>query len=710
MGYLGYSKSHMSLYTNLSHLSQISHYNELSNTNKVLYILLNPLTIKDISLLLNIELNIIAKIIHRADRDTGLLDNGLIDIVNENKPFKYIITDKGKERLEHLNNTIALNIKQQQEQKAHEQTLIQEMDDLRDMFKSNYKSYITERVSQGKPWFGFDFKELMKINPLLCERILDEPDETIKRMEIAIENSFDSKQVQVKLYNLPKTEKVRIGDVRCEHIGKMKYFEGVIKQTSQVKPKVTMCKYECPSCGSHAQLLQNEHKLIEPKGCGCGYKKKLTLLSKKMEDLQILKVEELPEELNGRTNCQNITVLLRKSLAKTNLQQYYNPGSRIKINGIVYERPIVKNNVKDVIMDLYIEANYIEPQEKVSNLNISTEDKTKIKELSERKDYMQLLTNSFCPDLIDIDYQKKGVLLSLVQGGNTKRNEIHILFAGEPGLGKSEILKRIPEYFYFGRYANGASASTVGLTASVSKDEYTGAWSLNAGTVVMANNGVACIDEIDKMRDEDKNDLNECAEQGTVTINKAGISGSLQAKTTLIMASNPKHHKFDNNAPILAQLNLPYALITRFDLIFVLRNTDNEMLDRMKKINDSDFGDSLETIDKDLLVKYIIHAKQFNPKLTKESKDYILEKMQLIIQLKQAVDEDLPLTIRQLQAMRRLSTAFAKLRFSKFVDKEDVDNAWDLYKQSLISSSNNSFPVTDEQHINQESKEGVKVQ
>lgn len=634
----------------------------------------------------NIHISTISNIIHNESRNTGLLDEGLVTY-KDTKPKEYYLTDMGIEYLQNIFDMYNNKIQQQQEQKAHEQILIQEMENLTNMFKENYNQYIQERVTHNKRWVGFDFKQLMKINPLLCEKLLDEPEETIKRMEIAIEDGYSSKQIQVKLFNLPKTEKVKIGDIRCEHIGKLRYFEGVIKQTSQVKPKVTLCKYECPLCGAIHTLLQNEQKLLEPKGCGCGRKGKLTLLSKNMEDLQILKVEELPEELNGRTNCQNVTVLLRKSLAQTNLQQYYNPGSRIKINGVVYERPIIKNNIKDVIMDLHIEANYIEPQEKVSKLNISAEDKEKIKAIAERKDYMKLLINSFCPDLIDIDYQKIGVFLSLVKGGNTKRDEIHLLFAGEPGLGKSEILKRIPEYFYFGRYANGASSSSVGLTASVSKDEYTGAWSLNAGTVVMANGGIACIDEVDKMKDEDKNDLNECAEQGTVTINKAGISGSLQSRTTLIMASNPKHHQFDNNSSILAQLNLPYALITRFDLIFVLKNTNEQMLRRMELINNSDLGETLETIDKDLFVKYIIYAKEFNPKLTKESKENIMDRMRGIVAFKNTVDNNVPLTIRQLHAMRRLSTAFAKLRFSKYVEKQDVDNAWEIYSQSLRSAN-----------------------
>ena len=135
------------------------------------------------------------------------------------------------------------------------------------------------------------------------------------------------------------------------------------------------------------------------------------------------------EELEGRTNCQSVTVLLESSLVKTSLQKYYNPGSRVRVNGIIYDKHIYKNRQKDVKMDLIIEANYIEPQGKTNKINISPEDKKVLKKISEDKEYIKKLIDSFMPDLVDIDFQKLAVLLSLVKGGNAKREEIHLLFA-----------------------------------------------------------------------------------------------------------------------------------------------------------------------------------------------------------------------------------------------------------------------------------------
>lgn len=660
--------------------------NYIDNKDKILDTIYknSNITIKEISEKTNIIISTVKNSIHRNDGNNGLLDKGYIKL-NSNNPNKYEISEKGKKYIDNLIKQKKDRLKEEKERINHFQQLKKELKDLKTTLKNNFDKLISDRILKGKEWVGFDFKEISKWNPHIADELLDDPEETIKKFNIAIESSYD-KDMEVKFFNIPNQQKVRIGDVRIQHLNKFYSFDGVIKQTSQVKPLTTVLHLRCPACASEVSVIQNEHILKEPTRCGCGFKGKFDLIKKENIDLQIIKLEELPEELEGRTNCQSIKIMLKKTLAKSNLQKYYNPGSRIKINGIVKEIPIIKNNQKDVRSELIIEANYVEPQEETINLNITKEEQKQIKDLSKQSNIIEILLDTFLPQLININQMKLAVLLSLVKGGNAPRDEIHLLFAGEPGLAKSEILKKIPTYFPFCRYANGASSSNVGLTASVVKDEYTGSWGLNAGAVVMANNGVACIDEIDKMKDEDKNDLNECAEQGTVTVNKAGINGSLQAKTTLIMASNPKYHTFDSNSPFMQQLNLPYALLTRFDLIFILRNTNEEMLKLMELINTYDIQPTPKTIEKDLFVKYIISARELNPKMTSKAREIIMNKMRGIVEFKKTLDENLPLTVRQLHAMRRLSTAFAKLKFHQEVLPEDVNDAWDLYVISIKSS------------------------
>jgi replicative DNA helicase Mcm len=692
MGYLGYSSTNISLLSQYSILSLISHFSQLNIDIKILYICNNSSTISTISTILDETVNTISKRVNRTDRDNDLVNKGLLSKSNDT-PALYTITDKGIALLKSIETNIINQEKEREAIQKREESLKKEVEDIEMFIKDLYYEQVNERKRLNKKWFCIDFQELAKTNSYIADRLLDDSVETIKKFEVAVQTITD-KEMSVKFKNLPKSSNLMISEVRKNHINKMFSFDGIIKQTSFVSPLITQSQYECPSCGELHTIVQMEHKLVEPKKCGCGYSGRFIAVEQKRIDFQIIKIEELPEQLLGRTNPGSITVILKGVLAKHKLQSFYNPGSRIRINGIVIPEPIIKNNGKDVKERLVIEANYVEPQEKTINYKITAEEKEKVKELANSENCLKILQDSFSPDLIGMDKQKLAVLCALVGGGNTKRDKIHILLAGEPGMAKSELLKEVTRLFPFSRYANGSSSSTVGLTASVLKDEATGLWSLVAGTIVMANNGIACIDEIDKMKDEHKNDLNESAEQGTVTINKAGINGTLQANTTMIMASNPKGHTFDMHQPFMSQLNLPYALITRFDIIFILRNSDQQMLNLFEVAMDE--PKEKETITEDLFVKYIISARERNPTLTKEAKMVIKDKMQGIIGFRATIDKNIPLTFRQLQAMIRLSTAFAKLRFSKYVEEVDVNNAWELYAQSIKSSHIHNMETEEE--------------
>jgi replicative DNA helicase Mcm len=684
--------------TNLTTLSYLSNLTILTNKEKILLILLSPNSISNISKELDINIKTVNASVYYQERNTGLLIDDLVEIVQES-PRLYKTTEKGRKRLlefiEKENERRELENNQIQRQ----EDIREEMESLEDFIRDLYKDLIDERVRKGKSWVCFDFKTVAKQNVMIAESILEDPGDVINKIEIIVQ-SFFNKKIEIKFKNLPTSQKILIGEIRKKHINKLYSFDGVIKQTSQVQPLITSTKYECPSCGTLHQVLQKEQKIITPSKCSCSYKGKFKLVSQELIDLQTLYIEEQPEELKGRTNPQKILVLLKSSLTDAKLQPFYNPGSRIRINGVVKVEPVIQQKDKQTKTKLSIEANYIEPQEKSFNYVPTEEERVKIRELSKKDNYLDILCNSFCPDLKRINTQKLGILISLVKGSvhkNIKRQNIHILLAGEPGMAKSELLKGVIKLFNFARYANGASSSSVGLTASVVKDDFTGMWSLSAGAVVMSHNGVVCIDEIDKLRDEDKNDLNECLEQGTVTINKAGISGSLQANTTGIMACNPESHKFTNDKDYLAQLNLPFALITRFDLIFILKNSDENMRELFSELM-KEVDSTTETISEELLSKYILTARQTEPILTEEARTQILWRMDGMIGLKTTQDKNITLTVRQLHAMIRISGAFAKLRLSTDIEEQDVDNAWELYVKSINSTSPHS-QVVEEQKV-----------
>jgi len=375
-------------------------------------------------------------------------------------------------------------------------------------------------------------------------------------------------------------------------------------------------------------------------------------------------------------------VFLFDELTDKRMQSYYNPGSRIKINGLPKELDSFVRNKKSTTYQLVIEANYIEPQEKIMKFKITDEEQQKLIEISKNPNLLGVLTNSYAPQIKMLHEEKLTMLLSLVGGNIDNRNEIHVLFAGNPGLAKSELLQFAKKKIPFVRYASGTSSTSVGLTAGVVKDDITGGWSLEAGAIVMANNGAVCVDELDKLPPEQQNDLNECMEQQTVTINKAGVHGTLNAKTTLICASNPKGHKFMYDDEYVKQINLPHALFTRFDLVWVMIQTKEQKLQLLKALSDDV---KTEQISEEDLIYYIFHARQLKPKLSKKMKDLISDKLSGLIELEGTVTMELPISItpRQIFGLQRITTAFAKLRLSNVVEEQDVKSAWDLFVETL---------------------------
>jgi replicative DNA helicase Mcm len=315
-----------------------------------------------------------------------------------------------------------------------------------------------------------------------------------------------------------------------------------------------------------------------------------------------------------------------------------------------------------------------------------------LKKISERKDLHKLMSNSYAPDIKMLHEEKLTIILALLGGNIDKRNEIHVLLAGDPGLAKSELIKFADKKIPFARYASGTSSSSVGLTAGVVKDEISGGWSLEAGVVVMANGGVACIDELDKMAYEKQNDMNECMEQQTVTINKAGVHGTLNAKTTLICALNPKLHKFYKDEDYVKQINLPHALFTRFDLVWVMIQNKSQKIELLNEIIEDK---KMETISEENLIHYIFYARQLKPKLSMIMKKKLGDLLGTLINLEDTDGIGLPISItpRQILGLMRITTAFAKLRLSNIVEDCDIQSAWNLFKETLHRMGLQSKPV-----------------
>lgn len=567
--------------------------------------------------------------------------------------------------------------------------------------KNFFNSYKKEIRAGGEKVAKIDFAMLAEFSPTLAESIIETPEETIAIMELAMEETLSNfvKNSRIRLDNLPKTCFVRVREIRAKHLDQLIWVDGIVRQASDVRPQVVNAKFECPNCGAVLSVLQIEKKFREPTKCSCTWKGQFRLISKEMVDVQRLVVEESPDSLEGGEQPKRITVFLKEDLVEPKMEERASPGNKIKIYGVLKEVPVpLQTGAISTRFDIAIEANNVIPlEESFEDLNITEEETKQILELAADPNIHRRLAKSIAPSVYGADNIKEALLLQLFggirkeksDGGNT-RGDIHVLLVGDPGVAKSVMLKVISTIAPKGRYVSGKAATSAGLTASVVKDEFLKGWSLEAGAMVLANKGLVCIDEIEKMTEQDRSAMHEAMEQQTVSISKANIHATLRAETTVLAAGNPKLGRFDPHTPIPQQIDISPALLSRFDVMFVMRDLPNKAQDEAiaTHVLEEHSQDVVrEVIDPKLVRKYVSYAKQrVKPKLTDEAVEEIKNFYVNLRNQSIRTDSDIkpiPITARQLEGIIRLSEACARIRLSDKVKKEDAKKAIELLKMSL---------------------------
>lgn len=590
----------------------------------------------------------------------------------------------------------------QQETQAIESeiTAAEQIDRFKEFYEATVRVRLLENIRQGRKRIVIQFDLLAKHDPELATILLEDPENTLRVASSAVEQLEGVKNFHVRFADLPESNHLNIRNLRAEHLGKFIELTGVVRQKTDVRPQVTTARFECPSCGNVIAVLQLDAKFREPNGCGqCARKGRFRLLSKELVDAQKIVLEEASDNLDGGEQPKRLNVFLYRDLVAPMTDRQTNPGSKVVVTGYIKEVPVLlSTGGQSTRFDLVLETNFIEPKEEdYSQINITPEEEAEIKALGNDPEVFEKLCTSLAPSIYGHDRIKEAIMLQLLGGvkksrsdGNKSRGDMHVLLVGDPGAGKSQLLKRCQVVAPKSRFVSGKGASGAGLTASVVKDEFMRGWALEAGALVLANKGFVMIDELDKMSTEDRSAFHEALEQQQVTISKANIQATLRCETVVLAAANPKFGRFDPYELLAKQIELPSTLINRFDLIFPVRDLpnreqDTKLADFILRLHQT--GDVEEVpVNTELLTKYVSYARSsVFPKLTN---DALKEIRKFYVEMRNAGSGEeaisaIPISARQLEALVRLSEASARTRLAKEATRDDAKRAIDLVMYCL---------------------------
>ncbi|MBI2184777.1 MAG: minichromosome maintenance protein MCM [Thaumarchaeota archaeon] len=565
---------------------------------------------------------------------------------------------------------------------------------------SKYRNRVSEMPASATKSVVVDYDDLAKFDVELGEMIIQKPDDIFPAFKSALYEALRTenasyaesirRQLAVRVRSIPETIHLRL--VTSEHLDRLIAVTGMVVRASELKPMAVRAAFACRKCGNINMVEQDTMLLKRPSKCEqCDEVKRLELDEKRTEfiDYQVLRLQELPEELPPGQLPQYFDIDLVGDTVNA-----ARPGDRVNLTGIVRAEAEYSQSAGRLrIFRSRIDANYVQViGREADQIQLTREDEDLIKRIARRTEAYQQLITSISPSIHGFETQKEAILLQMVSApqktlpdGTTIRGDINVLMVGDPGTAKSELLKYSARIAPRGLYTSGRGSTAAGLTAAVVREK-NGMMMLEAGAVVLADQGVACIDEFDKMRTEDRNALHECMEQQTCSVAKGGIVATLNARTSILAASNPVLGKYDPFRNISDNVNLPIPLLTRFDLIFVVRDvpdraSDERVAKHILTIHRKGTFASPPPLDFDVLRKYLIYSKKVEPVITKEAEERILE---YYLQMRGVgSDNMITVTPRQLEALIRLATARARLLLREKVTEDDALHAIGLMRRML---------------------------
>ncbi|XP_039603308.1 DNA replication licensing factor MCM7 [Polypterus senegalus] len=503
----------------------------------------------------------------------------------------------------------------------------------------------------------------------------------------------------------PSTLKPRVvRDVKADSIGKLVTVRGIVTRATEVKPMMVVATYTCDQCGAETyQPIQSpsfmplimcpSQECVTNKSGGRLY---IQTRGSKFIKFQEIKIQEHSDQVPVGNIPRSMTIFARGE--NTRLAQ---PGDHVAVSGVFL--PLLKTGFRQAVQGLLSET-YLEAH-RIIMMNKTEDDELGMEELGEEElrqiteeDFYEKLASSIAPEIYGHEDVKKALLLLLVGGvdqspkGMKIRGNINICLMGDPGVAKSQLLSYIDRLAPRSQYTTGRGSSGVGLTAAVMKDPITNEMTLEGGALVLADQGICCIDEFDKMMDSDRTAIHEVMEQQTISIAKAGIMTSLNARCSILAAANPAYGRYNPKKSVEQNIQLPAALLSRFDLLWLIQDKpdrDNDLrlaqhityVHQHSKQPPSQFV----PIDMKLMRRYIALCKKKQPAIPESLADYITAAY-VEMRKEARVNKDMTFTsARTLLSILRLSTALARLRLVDLVEKEDVNEAMRLMEMSKDS-------------------------
>ncbi|HYB92928.1 MAG TPA: minichromosome maintenance protein MCM [archaeon] len=571
-------------------------------------------------------------------------------------------------------------------------------------FGEKYRKKIAQLAVTGSRSLVINFEDLLTFDSALAKSIIESPEEYLEYTKKAAwsqlkiedpEYADEVKDLNVRFQALP--EKTSLRKVGSEHMSRLIMVDGILVRATTVKPLLTEAVFKCRKCETIQQIKQIGVFLKSPALCtepSCVGKSSFEFLPEQSSfiNLQEIRIQERPEDLPPGQLPRSIDIKLLDDLV-----DIARPGDRVSVTGIVRaQQEVIMGKGRLRTFELYLDGNYVDTLSKEAEIvQISPEDEKQIIDLAKDPFIHMKITRSIAPSIYGYEDVKEAIMYLILGGvpktlpdGITIRGDINLLLIGDPGVAKSQLLQYVPKISPRGLYTSGRGTTAAGLTAAVLR-ERTGGLVLEAGAVVLADKGVCSIDEFDKMKPEDRVAIHEMMEQQTVSVAKGGIVATLNARAAILAAANPALGRYDPYRTMAENINLPITVLSRFDLIFVLRDEpeaelDAKMSEHILSLHRTGVAPVEPPISPQLLRKYVSYAKRIQPKITDEaSKRFEEFYLKMRITSSESKESPIGITPRQLESLVRLSEARARAALRSEVTAEDSEAVIRLVTKSL---------------------------